>query len=34
MPDPFKVVGVIAGGLALIVALWFAMLMAIGFPWF
>jgi hypothetical protein len=34
MPDRAKVVGVVAAGLAAITALWFATLMAIGFPWF
>jgi hypothetical protein len=33
MPDRANVVGVVAAGLAAIVALWFAMLLAIGFPW-
>jgi hypothetical protein len=32
MPEHARVIGVVAGGLAIV--LWFAMLMAIGFPWF
>jgi hypothetical protein len=34
MPDRAKVIAVVATGLTVIVTLWFAMLVATGFPWF
>jgi hypothetical protein len=33
MPDPAKVITVVAAGLAATIALWLVMLVAIGFPW-
>jgi hypothetical protein len=34
MTERARVISVVAGGLATVIVLWFAMVMAIGFPWF